>query len=131
MLRYLGILPALLLVGCATDRAVKFHVTTMDTEEKPVTCVIFANDELVLDEKSQDPLRTPVDVKVQFREKTDGPGFESVKIGVRAVEIDKDGKIVKGLREREESPYIEDARSVYPTDSRQQTFFLRKNRVQE
>jgi len=130
MARFLAVLPALLLVSCATERTGAFRVNAFDTEEKAVTCVIFLNDEVLLDDKSQEPIRTPAEVKIQFREKAEGSGFESMKLGVRAVEVDGEGKIVRGLREREDSPYIEDSRSVYPNDARQQTFFLRKNRIQ-
>ena len=127
-MRYASILAALLLASCATPREGMFYVSAIDNEEKPVTCVILKEDQVVLNDATNEPVRTPATVKVVFKQDRETGEFESVKLGVRAVDVGPDGKIIRGLREGEESAYREDWRGIYPTDSKRQLFVLLKNK---
>ncbi len=120
----IAVLPALLLAACASAPPARFRVEAMDTEEKGVPCVVLADDQVLLDEKTSEPIRTPADVAIAFRQ--GGKSAEAVKLGVRAVQVDADGKAK--VREAEDAPYVDDWRMVYPKDPKRQVFFLRKNK---
>ncbi len=126
MRRLLLVSPALLLAACSAPRQEMFSISAIDTEEKPLTCVVLQEDSLLLD-AANEPVRTPATVKVTFKRGPSGD-YDSVKLGVRAVQVGPDGKITRGTREGEESPYREDWRGVYPTDSKRQLFVLLKNK---
>ena len=70
---------------------------------------------------------TPATIPISFKLGRTGE-YESVKLGVRAVEVGPDGKIVRGLREGEEGPYRYDWRGIFFADARRQLFILLKNK---
>lgn|ERR1041385_4312128 len=112
---------ALLLIGCVQTSQKDFYISAIDTEENKVPCVVMKDDNFYLDEKNE-PVLTPATVKVKFG------GADSVRLGVRAVQVDNDGKVVGGLREGEVSPFKEDWRAVRPEDAKNQLFVLLRNR---
>ena len=111
----------MLFASCASTKAPKFYVETIDTQEEKVVCAIYRDDELLLDKNNQ-PILAPAWVEIPFQ------GEGGVKLGVRGVAIDREANAVRGLREGENSPYLEEYRVVYPTDSKRQLFVLRKNK---
>jgi hypothetical protein len=118
---------ALFCFSCASTRQVEFKVNVINTEEKELPAVVFVDETLEVDPATNEPLRTPATVKVTFEEDSEGNGFASVKLGVKAVVVEE-GKITSGLREGEASPYVEDWRHVYPNDSKTQLFILTRNK---
>ena len=115
-------------VSCASVRQTEFTISAIDTDERDVTCVIFSDEQILVNNSSNEPIRTPANIKVIFKPKSDGSGFESVKLGLKAVEVGPDKKIIKGLREGEGSRFLEDVRWVQPTDAKNQTFILLKDK---
>ncbi len=117
--------------GCSAVRSETFYIGAINTKKEAVTCIIYVDDEIVAQgDNPENPVRTPANVPIKFRIKPDGMGFGSVKVAVKAVEVEN-GKIVKGLLENERSPYLQDgnaARSVRIGDARKQIFILRPNR---
>ena len=120
---------AVLCASCAGERVVEYRVVAIGSEETELPCVVFRDDEVVLDKKSNEPVVTPATVKVTFKEKDDGSGgYAGVKLGVKAVTLDPQGKIQSGAKDEEPSPYLEDSRYLYWQDSRAQLFVLRRNK---
>lgn len=117
---------ALLGTACASARVGEFHVSAIDSNERDITCVVLMDNEPLLNERNE-PIKTPAWVKVPFN-KRDGR-FEAAKIGVRAVKVGADGKIISGLAEGDVSPYREDWRMLDPEDPKHQLYILRKNKV--
>ncbi len=117
--------------GCSTVRQETFYISAINSKKEAVTCIISVDDQLVLQGDDPDnPVRTPASVPIKFRLKRDGTGYGSAKVALKAVEVEN-GKIVKGLRENERSPYLQDGnaeRSVRIGDARKQLFILRLNR---
>ena len=56
------------------------------------------------------------------------PVAESVKLGVRAVQLDAEGNVLGDLTEEETSPYVEDSRFLHDDDAHTQLYVLRRNR---
>ncbi len=128
-IQWTALLPVIFLVSCSSVLKKEFYISAIDTDEKEVTCVIFQEDQMLLDNTTNEPIRTPGNIIVEFKEKPGG-GYESVKLGVRGVVVEE-GKITRGIREGEEYPYLEDTnswRSVYANDAKRQLFILRKNK---
>jgi len=120
---------AFLCVSCSGPQVVEFRLVTINTDEEPIACVALRDDEMVLDDGTNEPVKTPVQVKVSFKPRSDASGgYEAVKLGVKAVTVDTVGKITGGLKEGEPSPYVEDSRFVYWTDAKTQLFILRRNK---
>ena len=117
---------AFLGAACASTRVGEFYISAIDTNEKDIVCAVFNENEPILNEKNE-PIKTPAWVKIPFNKK-DGK-FEAAKIGVRAVEVSPDGKILKGLQEGDVSPYLESWRIVDPEDPKRQLYILRKNKA--
>jgi hypothetical protein len=103
----------------------QFYVNALDTQETEISCVILVNDEIL--PSAEEPFLTPHTIDLTFNKKRDGSDYESIKLDVRAVELDSDGKIVRGIREGEASPYLGEPRYLYCNDAGKQLFFLRKN----
>jgi len=122
-MRSVGILPILLLVSCAAVRLEEFSVSAINVEEKPVACAILKDDEFLLTPAGEH-VRAPAKVKIPFQKEKDGAGYASVKLGVKAVVVDEEGKITHGVRDRERSPYVEQSRHIYPHDPKRQLFIL-------
>jgi hypothetical protein len=114
-----------LLVSCSSPRQQSFYITAMDTEEQAVPCLILSEDHVILD-KNNEPIRTPANLKLTFRK--DSSGYEGLKLGVRPVQVDEKGDIIRGLRDSDELPYREDWRTIYPSDAKRQVFVVLKNK---
>lgn len=116
--------------GCSTVRQESFYIHSINTKKEALTCIIYVDDQRVAQGDDPDnPVRTPANVPIKFRIKPDGTGFGSVKVAVKAVEVEN-GKIVKGLQDNEKSLYLQDGnaeRSVLIGDSRKQLFILRRD----
>jgi len=128
-INWIWILTALFLVSCASEMKRPFYVSAIDTEEKEVTCIIFQDDQLLLDNQSNEAIRTPATIEIDFGKEVGGR-YQKVKLGVRGVKVEN-GKITRGLREGEEYPYLEDANSwrmISSNDAKNQLFILRKNK---
>ncbi|MGH9363096.1 MAG: hypothetical protein ACRD2T_14390 [Thermoanaerobaculia bacterium] len=121
------LLAAALLVSCAGHTQREFTVEAINTSETPVACAIYVDDELQAGKDGRE-LTTPARVTVRFRRRSDGEGFESVKLGARAVKLDPSGKVIHGLLKGQKSDYNEDFRSIYPTDEKIQLFILARTR---
>jgi hypothetical protein len=121
----LAILAPFLLVSCGSVEERTFRVKALDTEEREVPCVVTRDDQVLLS-GANEPIRTPADIKLAF--KRAGGEFEAIQLGVKAVQVAPDGKILKGLREGEDSPYTGESRYILPGDAKNQVFFLRKNK---
>jgi hypothetical protein len=123
-----GLLPLLFLVSCVGQSRREFLVDAINTQEGQLPCVVLIDDEVQHGPESQE-LRTPARVVIDFKLRSDGIGYQSVKLGVKAVSVDAEGKIVSGLRKGEPSDYHEDFRSVYPADAPRQMFVLHRRRA--
>lgn len=119
---------AFVFASCSSARMGEFYISAVDTSEKEVVCAVFNESEPLLNEKNE-PIKTPAWIKINFKERSQGSGFEPAKIGVRAVEIGPDGKIIRGLQEGDSSAYLEDWRFIAPTDTNRQLFILRRNKA--
>jgi len=123
------ILPlALPLFSCASYMQREFVIDAVNTQESSVPAVVYMEDEVLVGKESQE-LRTPATITVRFKMRSDGSGVEGVKLGVKAVKVDEDGRVVQGLRHGDPSEYNEDFRSVYPGDSKRQLFILHRRRA--
>jgi hypothetical protein len=124
-----ALLCGLLCVSCSGPRIVEFRVLAINTEEEEVPCVVVRDEQVAVDHATNQPLVTPKQVPVTFASlPSGGEGYESVKLGVRAVVVDSSGNIVGGLEEGEASPYVEDSRFVRDGDAKIQLFILRRNK---
>jgi hypothetical protein len=122
-------LAALLCASCASMEETEFYVEAINTDTEKVSCIILRDDELVLDNATNDYVKTPATVWVRFHEDRDGDGkYDGVKLGVRPVVIDAQGKIIQGTKEADPTPYLEDSRHVYSNDAKTQLFILRRNK---
>jgi hypothetical protein len=128
LIPWTAILAAALLSSCSAPPRTEFTVDALSTHEAALPCVILVDDEIQLD-KDNHELRTPAKVTIDFKRRSDGTGVRSVKLGVKAVKVDQDGKIVSGLRKGETSEYHEDSRAIYPGDAQRQLFLLYKRRA--
>ncbi len=104
----------------------EFYVDAINGKEEQVPCAILLEDRLVLGDDNV-PLLTPNVVTVDFlprsRSRRDRGG---VKLGVRPVEVDPDGIIMRGVQ-GEEMRYVEDTRTIRRDDAARQLFILRRN----
>ena len=123
-------IPTLLFcASCSGPQPISFRVAAINTDEEEVPCAILIDDQVVVDNGTNEPIRTPAQIPIEFPEAKDGgEGRAGVKLGVRAVALDPQGKVLTGLKEGESSPYTEDSRFVYPDDGRSQLFILRRNK---
>lgn len=123
------LLSALLCVSCAGPRIVEFRVLAVNTDEEAVPCVVLRDEQVALHDSTNEPFLTPALVPVEFVPLRSGKeGYESVKLGVRAVSVDPSGAIVGGLEEEDVTPYLEDSRFVRDGDAPIQLFILRRNK---
>lgn len=119
----------LLCASCSGPYIAEFRVRSINTDEEEIPCVVFRDEQLVVDETTNAPVLTPAQLKIAFPPRRDGgDGYQSVKLGVRAVELDAEGKVVGDLTEEEASPYVEDSRFVHDDDAPTQLFVLRRNK---
>ena len=115
------------LVSCSSVDERWVDVEVVNAKEESVPCVVYHGDMLVLNE-ANDPVVTPARVKVDFAKKR-GQEYRSVKLGVRSVEVDEDGNVLRGLQTGEDVRYLEEYRAVRETDRGKQLFILRRNRL--
>lgn len=113
--------------SCASTYKEKFYISAIDSNEKELTCAVLLENEPALNEKNE-TVCTPAWVEIPFVERVDGRGYEGVKLCVRFVELDAEGKIVRGAKEGEQANYFEDSRVLYPKDAKRQLFVLRRNK---
>jgi hypothetical protein len=118
----------LLSVSCSSTRKTEFYVNALNTEEQQIPAAIFVDDALVLDPATNEPVRTPARVVVQFKSKDASGRWRRVKLSTRGVSVDPQGRITFGLREGEASPYVEEPRFVDASDAEVQLFILRRNK---
>ncbi|MBI4585437.1 MAG: hypothetical protein HY717_15600 [Planctomycetes bacterium] len=124
------ILPITLLAVSCGPLQKEFYINAINTQEEKVVCAILQEDEVLYDKNNQ-AILSPATVILTFKMKSDGSDWEKIKIGVKAVEKDAEGKVIRGLKQEEESPYLEDNNSfryVQPNDARTQLFILRRNK---
>lgn len=105
----------------------EFYVSSINTREAEVPCVVLLEDAIVTGKEKQE-LRTPCRITLQFKPKRGG-SYEGVKLGVKAVQVDAEGKIIHGLRKGEASEYHEEWRQIKPTDATRQLFVLYRKRA--
>jgi hypothetical protein len=118
------ILLVLSCLSCSSVRQAEFYIEAVNTKEEQVPCVVFIDDEVVAGPDSK-PVVTPAAVQVVFER--GGAPLDKVKVAARAVKRSRDGSVdAECLRDAKASPYIEDARCVYPNDVRKQLFVLRR-----
>ena len=120
---------ALGLVSCAELRQEVFIVETINTQETHVPCVVYLEEQLQRQRPEGPELVTPQRITVTFRPRPTGSGYEGVKLGVKSVKVDQDGKVVGGLRKGDTPEYQEDSRLVYPADAPRQLFVLYRRRA--
>jgi hypothetical protein len=128
-MRRLAILSLLLCVSCSAPPIVDFQVAAINAEEEEIPCVILLDDQVLLNDGTNQPVQTPAQVSVRFVEERHGRGeLRHVKLGVRALSLDPQGNALGGVQDPEDSPYVEDSRYVDFFDAREQVFILRPNR---
>jgi hypothetical protein len=121
--------PALLLLtSCASYLQREFVVEALNTQEAAVDALVLLEDEVVAPAEGRE-VRTPATITVRFKRRSDGAGYESVKLGVKAVKVGEEGKVIHGLRRGEASEYHEDFRALYPFDAKRQLFILHRRRA--
>jgi len=129
ILRPACLLGAFALASCATVRQEVFIVEAINTQEAQVPCVLYLEDQLQRQRPEGPELVTPQKITVTFRPRPTGSGYEGVKLGVKSVKVDQDGKVVGGLRKGDTPEYQEDWRFVYPADAPRQLFVLYRRRA--
>jgi hypothetical protein len=117
-----------LLSACAPLPQQEFVVDTLNTQEGQIPCVVLVDDELQVGTDGQE-LRTPARLAMRFKPRPDGLGYQGVKLGVRAVKLDGEGKVISGSKKGESSEYQDDFRLIYPSDPPRQLFVLWRKRV--
>ena len=122
MKRY-SFLPLLLLASCSRQRMEEFSINTINLEKKEVPCVLLLDDSFLLT-PSQAHVVTPTRIQVRFERANNEYGYQSVKLGVKAVPTDASGKVPQTVRPRDRSPYFEDFRILYPNFPKRQLFIL-------
>jgi hypothetical protein len=127
--RLLWLLPAFSLASCATVRQEVFIVEAINTQETQVPCVIFIDDEIQRQKPDGPELVTPQRVTITFRERQSGSGYDSVKLSLKSVKVDQDGKVIAGLRKGDTPEYQEDSRAVHTADAPRQLFVLYRRRA--
>ena len=109
-------------VGCAAERKLDFQISGVNTGEQELRCVIYLQEEIQRYPDGREIL-TPTKLQLKFEPTPDGSP-ESIRMRVRAVDVDPSGKVTRGLLPGEQSDYREDSRDIYPTDARRQLFIL-------
>ncbi len=114
-----------LCASCNLARKRTYSVRVINVSQDAVDCVVVVDDQLHVDD-SNEPVRTPADVTLTFEYDDTREAYRSMKLDVKSILLDDEGKIVQGLREGETGPYLEDSRSVHYDDAKVQLFILRR-----
>lgn len=113
-------------VSCSSVKYSTFNVSSINSGKETIRSVVIVNDEVYKTPDGQVVI-TPAEVRVPFEIDRNTGLFRTVKIGVRAIVEDEDGRISRGLEESDELPYYPKSRAYYHNDPYKLLFVLVRN----
>jgi hypothetical protein len=121
-------LAVLAALGCDSVEVRTFEVAAINGAKEPIQALILVDDQVVRAEDGK-PVLAPAKVRLRFEaDSSEQTGYGKVRLNVRAVVLDAQGNVSRGLEPRDSVPYKEESpQEVLVNDPPKKLFPLRLN----
>jgi hypothetical protein len=113
-----------LFAACSGPQKRTFMVSTINTNERPVSCLILLEDTEAAYKAALEQHQFTVETSPSPKEIAFPTGKSEIRVLIKPFELDKDGLQGRGRGRLETSPYLPQRRTVRITDAPHQLFIL-------
>jgi hypothetical protein len=130
-IRFLRSVPVLLAAAGAAsccgiiEKSISLEAKNSLIEDIP--CAVLVGDGVLRNADGR-VVTTPAQITLQFECDPASGEYRPVKLGVKPVEVDAAGNVIRGLNRGEEGAYIEETRHVEIEDAATQVFLLARRK---